>query len=207
MDKVLDKLGIYDLLGVLLSGLIISTFTIVIFIFLNWNLKIQITDSFQFLIISYFVGLVFQELGSKLNCWKILKSVFKTSNDLHICLSRKEINFFMTTMYEKLNLSLSDDNSIVEIYNYCKLFLNDSDKTKQDRKKSLSGMARSLSVYFCFLFVFLLVVSFIKLDKMYFILAIVALVFLYLFYNRYVRFMKMKYVYVLRKYFYDNNNK
>lgn len=152
MDKVLDKLGVYDLIGVLLTGIIISLFTIRILIFFDWNLVIETTDSFQFLVISYFVGLVFQELGSKLNSVNILKSIFKTTNDLQASLSQKEINFYQTTIYEKLNFDLSDDNSIVEIYDYCKSFLNDKDSIKQDRKKSLGGMARSLSIYFLFLF-------------------------------------------------------
>ena len=74
MSVILEKLGIYDLVAVLLTGINISIFTICVFkyiykypIFMNWQIK----ESLFFLVISYFVGIIFQELGSI-----ILKKVF-----------------------------------------------------------------------------------------------------------------------------------
>ena len=66
MNQILDKLGIYDLVGVLLSGISITFFTMIVIWegnpdLLNINLRIQKDEMVPFLIISYFVGLVFQK--------------------------------------------------------------------------------------------------------------------------------------------------
>lgn len=201
MDKILEKLGIYDLIGVMFSGLIIALFTKYIYIFLNLNSKIEVDDTFQLLIISYFIGLVFQEIGSRLNCWKILISIFKPINDLHISLSLKEVEFLMKEAHNKFGFE-NPENHLIEIYNFCKS--KSSSDLDSDRKRSLSGMARSLMIYFLFASIMLIIGFFITLNYMYLMISFLCLCFGWLFYNRYKRFMKMTYVYILRNYYYDN---
>lgn len=67
MSKILDKLGIYDLVAVLLAGISISTFTILVLqliykIPIDTNL--QVNETLLFFVLSYFLGLIFQEISS-----------------------------------------------------------------------------------------------------------------------------------------------
>lgn len=201
MDKILEKLGVYDLIGVMFSGLIILLFTRYICVFLNFKLVIDCNDTFQLLIISYFIGLVFQEIGSRINCWKILKSIFTPVYDLHISLSQKEVDFLFSEAHNKMGLEIAEKH-LMEIYNFCKLKNNiDLDS---DRKQSLGGMARSLMLYFFFAFIMLMISFFTTWRYIYLGIAFLCLCFGWLFYNRYVRFMKMKYVNILRGYCFNN---
>lgn len=201
MDKILERLGIYDLVGVMFSGLIILLLTKYMFAFLNLNLKIDIDDTFQMLIISYFIGLVFQEIGSKLNCWKILISTFKPTGDLHISLLQKEIDFLIEECHIKLGYE-NAANNLVEFYIFCKT--KSHGDLDFDRKQSLSGMARSLMIYFIFSSSMLIIGFFITFDYKYLAILFLCICLSWIFYNRYKRFLKMKYVHVLRSYYCSN---
>lgn len=66
-NNILDKLGIYDLIVLLLSGICITSFSIILYpIVFSDQLTncIKPEDTLAFLAISYFVGLVFQEIGA-----------------------------------------------------------------------------------------------------------------------------------------------
>lgn len=202
MDKVLEKLGLYDLIGVLLSGAIIVLFSIKVSAF--FGVEKNFDFSLSFLVFSYFIGLIFQELGSKLDCWKILKSIFEVKYDLHISLSQKEIDFFSTKVCEMLDIDFNDNN-IIQIYFYCKLSNSSrKDKNDYDMRQSISLMARSLFIYFFILSIVLSGSFFIEFDYKFGCLALVSVVLMLLLYNRYIRFMKMKYVRILREYYYNN---
>lgn len=164
MDKILEKLGVYDLIGVMLSGLIILLFAKYICVFLNFNPTIEFYDTFQKLIISYFIGLVFQEIGSKISCWKILKLTFVPVDDLHISLSQREVDFLFSEAHNKMGFEIAEKH-IIEIYNFCKLKNNSG--SDSDRKQSLGGMARSLMLYFFFTFVILIIAFLITLSYIY----------------------------------------
>lgn len=80
MNQILDKFGIYDLVAVLLSGICIVTFSIIAdkALFQSELLdSLEIDDTLFFLVISYFVGLLFQEVGSALQ-----KEIFQKNNSL-----------------------------------------------------------------------------------------------------------------------------
>ena len=206
MDKILEKLGIYDLMVLLLTGMIILLITIKIMPFFDFNSEIKVDDSFQFIIISYFIGMVFQELGSKLNCRRLLKPVFRISGDLHISLSQKEKDFIVNKVSKELDISFSED-AISQIYNYCKVYYLKTNKTtiEIDKQQSIGGMARSLTIYFLLISLIALVKFFICLDSIYFYIMAISLLFTYIFHNRYVRFFKMRYVLILRSFYYENN--
>lgn len=63
-DKIFERLGIYDVLGVLCPGICMTGATKLILDGIGlqqWSAFIQF-DSWTFLIVSYIVGLVFQEV-------------------------------------------------------------------------------------------------------------------------------------------------
>ena len=66
MDKIFERLGIYDILGVLLSGICMTVTTIcLLHVFYPINgIDYFNIDAWHFLLISYAVGLVFQELAN-----------------------------------------------------------------------------------------------------------------------------------------------
>ena len=81
LDNILSRLGIYDLMGVLYTETIISvTLWFINSVFDIVNLQFQALDvngTFLFIVISYFLGLVFQEVGSFIS-----KSIFFRKNKL-----------------------------------------------------------------------------------------------------------------------------
>lgn len=67
-SAILDKLGIYDLIAVLLPGISILTFSVLVIQYV-YKIEIkglQINETLTFLVLSYFIGLIFQEIGSLL---------------------------------------------------------------------------------------------------------------------------------------------
>ena len=96
MSKILDKLGIYDLVAVLLSGISISTFTILVLQLIykiQIDTNLQVNETLLFFVLSYFLGLIFQEISSfiqKKSTHKnnrLLKAALKTSSNSHIYLT------------------------------------------------------------------------------------------------------------------------
>lgn len=213
MSVILEKLGIYDLVAVLLTGINISIFTICVFkyiykypIFMNWQIK----ESLFFLVISYFVGIIFQELGSiilKKVFFRnnlLLKLCFESSNDSDILLTNKEIQDILNYVNKKLSLNKYEymDNINI-IYNYCKFkVLESGEFPRTDKDQTISAMSRSLSLYFLILFSFLSFSSFQTLNMVYYIASICSALLSILFYKRCVRFTKIRYIYILRLYYY-----
>ena len=85
MDKVLEKLGIYDLVAVLLTGICMVVFSVLIAnAFFQYDVSglLKLENTTYLLVISYFVGLIFQECGSFIQrkCLKrneLLEKVFE----------------------------------------------------------------------------------------------------------------------------------
>ena len=152
MSEILDKLGIYDLVAVLLSGISVLTISLLILQVVynvSVELNLMVNEMLSFLVISYFVGVVLQEVGSLI----VRKTLGKNGRlfnqaivDSYISITEWEKAQIFS--YVKSQLNLKDDNSDV-IYNYCKyrVFKN-SDTSRIDRDQSLSAMSRSLSLYF-----------------------------------------------------------
>lgn len=157
MSKIFDKLGIYDLVAVLLSGICMSTFSILVFQ-LIYNVPVtvdvHVDETILFFVLSYFLGLIFQETGSFIQkkCIyrnnRLLKDALKTSANSHIYLTANEKNGVYSYVIGKLHLNPDAENDNI-IYNYCKSYIVEhKDTTRIDRDQSISSMARSLSLYF-----------------------------------------------------------
>ena len=211
VSKILDKLGIYDLVAVLLSGICIFTFSILVLQLIYKipiDINLQVYETLLFFVLSYFLGLVFQEISSfiqksthKNN--RLLKAALKTSNNSHIFLTDIEKNGVYLYVTEKLNLNPDEDNDNI-VYNYCKFYiLENSDTTRIDKDQSISSMGRSLSLYFALLTFIVFVNCFFQPSIIKIVLVIISVCFSILLYYRCIRFAKLRYINIFRIFYYN----
>lgn len=225
VDTIFDKLGLYDVVAVLLSGVIIVYLSIIFlniyfedFMKLNVCLfELDMVNLFGILIISFLVGIVFQELGSVLFRYymfkndRMLKDVFKESEDKSTSLTLKEKCWIEKNVKNKWDLEENENDYEVNIYNCCKYFLiKNGDMKNADKNQSISALSRSLFIYF-FLSGFLFLgigacKSYIR-DVKYICVIIISFLLAYVLFKRSVRFCKMRYVNILRMFCYDINNR
>ena len=89
------------------------------------------------------------------------------------------------------------------IYNYCKYYMMEKNKTASiDKDQSLSGLSRSLSLYFFLLGIALFVLEDFQMDHKN-LIVVISLAISVLLYFRCIRFAKMRYSKVLRLFYYD----
>jgi len=212
MNKIMDKLGVYDLVAVLLSGISILTFSLWVseMVYdISIDLNLQVNETLSFIVLSYFLGLVFQELGSLMQKKVfhknngLLKAVFKTSANSHIFLTEVEKSGVYSYVIEHLNLDPSQNNDN-EVYNYCKFFIIErGDTARIDKEQSLSAMSRSLSLYFLLLVAVTSIHCLFHPSSMELGLIIISLILGILLYYRCVRFAKLRYTYIFRTFYYS----
>lgn len=214
MNNILDKLGIYDLVGVLLTGISISVFTLFVNqAFYQYQFTLadlsQINETITFLVISYFLGLIFQELGSVCQRHiiyknsRLLKEALKTSDTSHMLLSKKEKQVICTKIEKELHLDKSPNNYNI-IYNYCRFYMiNQGNTSKIDKDQSLAAMSRSFSLYFLILSLFSVGTFLWEHNFLLLTLSGFSLLLSCLFYYRFKRFCLMRYVYIFRYYYYS----
>lgn len=211
MNKILDKFGIYDLVAVLLSGISISSFTLwvlqVIYGF-PLDMNLQVNETLLFFVVSYFGGLIFQEGGSLIQKIfthknnRLLKAALKTENNSHIYLTDVEKIGVYSYIIKKLELDPNEDNDNV-VYNYCKFsIIENGDTTRIDKDQSISAMARSLSLYFTLLALGVLIINLFKPSIASIVLVIISVIFALLLHYRCERLMKLRYIYILRNFYY-----
>lgn len=219
INQVLDKLGIYDLVVVLLSGMCITMFSGLlapVLIQADGVMTPEVGDTVPFLLISYFVGVIFQEIGSLLQKRviqrddKLLKSVFKSGKhpDYSTALTSEEQVGIRHIVRKKMKIDKKEpegsESDIQTIYNYCRLNLNSADNmARADRNQSISGMSRSLSLYFFGIFLVTGLTCLCNQSAKYLCCAIAASLLSILLYFRCIRFAKMRYVYIIRTYYYN----
>ncbi len=209
MNTILDKFGIYDLVAVLLSGISISTFSILILrgIYkVTIDIGFQVNETLTFFVLSYFLGLIFQEAGSFLQNIimddKILKKALDISNRLPIRLTEHEKKEVYSYVIEKLNLDSDEDND-KNVYNYCKYCVSQNENILLDKEQSLGAMSRSLFLYFIVVAVAVIITTFFRPDIVKIILSIIILFFAVLFYYRWIRLIERRYIYIIRTFYYD----
>lgn len=211
MNKILDKFGVYDLVAVLLSGISISTFSILILQVVykvSIDVNLQVNETLTFLVLSYFLGLVFQELGSLIQkkiTYKnngLLKRALNTSNNSHVYLTENEKRGVFSYVTEKLGLNVNENNDNI-VYNYCKFYILESgDTSRIDKDQSLSAMSRSLSLYFIMLSIIILINTLFQPSLLKIILTVLSLAFAVLLYHRCIRFAELRYIYIFRTFYY-----
>lgn len=213
LDNILSRLGIYDLMGVLYTGTIIAvTLWCVNGVFDIVKLQfdsLDVNGTFLFIVISYFLGLVFQEIGSFLS-----KSFFFRKNKLlHTAMGSKESDPYlmseaeMKLLKKKLKEDHSYDNNIADIsyiYNYCKSYcFEHCDVSLIDKDQSIAAMSRSLSVFFSALSVFIFIIVFFNNGIRYIWLVPILMFLAVLMFIRFKRFTIIRYVRILRAYLYQ----
>lgn len=211
MSEALEKLGIYDLMAVLLSGVCITTFSLLadqILFQSQLSNFIKVEETISFLVISYFIGLVFQEIGSFI--YKkliqldktILEKVLDKSNDTSLTLTQEEKDGIKKAVLKRINVQT--DRDIDMVYNYCKFHLISSGSVaRADKDQSTSGLSRSLSLFF---FILAIITTWSAISAQYvayFVYAVGELVLSCLLYYRCRRFVQMRYIYILRSFYYS----
>ena len=212
MESILEKFGIYDIVAVLTTGIGICTFsTLVIQLIykkdLNLNINLIISETIVFFVISYLVGLFFQEAGSIIQnkiVYKddgLLKKVLETSDETHEMLTQKEKEGIYNFVKSKPGMRDSDDKGI---YNYCKFYvISRCDTTRIDKDQSLSAMSRSLSLYFALLALIVLIsMRFYCFDWKKVCLLFISCVTAVILFFRYKRFAKLRYSNIYKIFYY-----
>ena len=231
LNKILVKLGIYDLMAVLFTGIIICTLTVLIVNVLKWNYLLSMFDlkseifelnnSLTFLVISYFIGLIFQEIGSFVQKHivnrnnSLLKKALKVSDNSYMFMTAKERDSVFEHISSKIDCIVNNDQqnclekyNINMVYNYCKHYvMKNIDTSRIDRDQSLSAMARSLYVYFFIMFITTSISFFYcyfsgVLNMMYLIVSVITIFIALLMYNRSCRFAIIRYTYIFRAFYY-----
>lgn len=207
MNMIFEKMEIYDLISVLLSGVTIVILSVLIDDALlnskyQFNTYIKIEDTFLFLVISYFIGIIFQEISSFIynhftkDNRRIIDNVFNKHKNAYQNLSIEEKEGICNIIEKELNLTASVDTDF--LYNYCKFYLISKDNTTRiDKYQSIFGMSRSLSLYFITIFA----LTIFSRDKNWWLI-ISSIVLSVLFSYRCIRFSKMRYTNMFRSYYY-----
>lgn len=165
MNKLFERMGVYDLMGILFSGFTISVVSYVSF---NWcltdiidfDVTHTLAETVLFLFISYLIGTIIQVFSSafiKLNIHKQGKP-----SELYL---EKDISYFKEPDREILlkvlpesygeyfeyfkNIEKTEERAHA-IFDYCKTFLRCRGLSGEiDRIQSLYGLSRNLFTYFC----------------------------------------------------------
>lgn len=214
MDKVLDKLGIYDLVAVLLSGVCAlgtTYFADELIFHLGISQHINPDDTAIFLILSYLFGTVLQELGSL-----ITKSITnKNDRLLKQALDVNRANHYITAIelaqisalvQSKLHLETTPD--INTVYNYCKH--SGGNSPQADKDQSIAAFSRSLALYFFAIAISVLLYALSTSHLCFLFLGIVLFAVALIFWFRSTRFYKLRYAKIVRQFYYiylNENNK
>lgn len=229
VDKVLDKLGLYDIVAVLLSGMVITTLSYLLLTAV-YAINIEALNNgfdsgvvFIFLILSYFIGLVFQELGAlfqftiynlihnkSLAMYKTRKHWEKEKDN-----GQKSYQYITKAEFELLKKKLKNadiddkewnDNTI---FYYCKKYNEKDNANLLEKLKSLGAMSRSFVIYFFIVFVCSLVYYISQQPyqiNLKLFVPIIAFALFLIFYFRFTRFVVMRNTAIFRNYLYSNIN-
>ena len=212
MDAVFEKLGVYELFSIFFAGSVITYSSLMfndryfhINVFLSSN---GLNNTFLFILISCFVGFLFQELGSIANKYII----FRGKGLLKEAYSKEKtgVNHLSTPEFEKLEALFKKNNitDLEEKYNTCKYYIiNNRNTSKIDKDLALSSMSRSFFIYFLIISLLLLIYMIANMDEsivLPFALSVFVSILMFL---RQKRFAIMRYVSIFRTYLYDHNDK
>ena len=144
MDNILSKIGLYDVFGVFMSGLIAVTVSIFLKLPIYFNfMDNDAENTICFLVICYFVGLILQEIGSFIEA-KFTK--FKKTAETKFLNEQKVFdNDHEMKEVEKIAciiLNISEKRSFTEadnfyVYAYCLNYLEA--REKEGKVKRLKG--------------------------------------------------------------------
>lgn len=218
MDSALDKVGLYDFLGVFLSGMllvVVSLYLDLPLVNLIENTNNDIINVILFMLESYFLGLILQESSSAIDKKYFIFREKARSNFLNDDNKIIDNELELKSFRELANkiLSIQDNNHAYSkdeneyVYYQCKAFLETHGKSdKVNRINSLYAMSRSLIVslpsclisYFICNIKSLGVQSFLCVQS--FIVIFIMALLIFIFYRRTKRFSTCKVRVILRHY-------
>ena len=211
MDAVFEKLGVYELFSIFFAGSVITYSSIMfndryfnIDIFLSSN---GLNNTFLFVLISCFVGFLFQELGSIVNKYII----FRGKGLLKEAYSKEKagVNHLSTQEFMKLEALFKNNNStdLEEKYNTCKYYIRKNGNTSRiDKDLALSSMSRSFFIYFFIISLVLLIYMIANMDESLVLPFVLSVFVSALMFLRQKRFAIMRYVSIFRVYLYDHKD-
>ena len=208
MDKLLDRLGIYDLFGVLIPGFI-SLFSILYYLgfcdIVLWKNLFNNKIGVDKVVVSYLIGNILNVLGHTLERKHSKKSLYKYLDQDNKIFSSFEKSIYRDVLKEVMNISgeIKEEESDY-FYCYCYECLSAWGKSaKADMFESLCGMNRSLYVFYLLAFGFLFIIEIcikrVKIQKKLIVLVLVAIL-AYTFRKREIRFKESRIKVTLRTY-------
>jgi len=207
-DKVLDKLGLYDLIGVLLPGVIACAVSLVVdeaLLRVGLSRYLNADDLFIFLLMGYLIGVILQELGSLAMKFldkgeRMLHKALEPLDNARTHISREEWNLIESSVAARLCKEKPISKNL--LYNHCKNA--GGNNTQADKDQSIAAMSRSLAVYFALLAALLTGYSLAAKEFYIIVLACVSLSLMLLFWKRSERFYIIRYIRIVRAYYYQN---
>lgn len=155
MESILKKIDFYELFSIFFAGSIITYLSILICHYhlgISLNYRINVSSTLLYILISCFVGFIFQEIGSFVvknivySKNKLVKKAYAANDNNNYMLSTSEFNKLEEIFKEK------DIKDVVMKYNLCKYYLqNKGNTTTMDKDLALSSMSRSFAI--CFIMV------------------------------------------------------
>lgn len=210
MSDVLEKLGIFDLLAVLLTGVSVLTVSLLVFEAVCLNaveVELETEKALPFFVLSYLCGIALQEIGSRMEkqhfhggIWTVFERDMLAADD------------YLSDTYQYLKKTLGAPESTEGtdthhniVYDYCKRYAQEKKATSQiDRFTCICVMSRSLSLYFCLLAYVLLLLAILDFSWLKVLSLAISASLCVLFYRRFERFSEIRYRSVFQVYYYDN---
>ena len=218
MSKILEKLGVYDLLVLLFAGIIALSATIFIdkTVLAQKILKdVIVEETFPILLSSYLVGLVLNEVSSLLYVYvfnknnRLVKSAVRVNRVWQPVLEQSEKRVIKNMLSQIPELSkegrIGRKICWPLAYEYCKVRMRAEDLTRNERDQYTAGISRSLALYCAILTVLLTIYSILTHTNENWIYILISLLLMLLFHHRYVRFTYMRYIRTFRSYCYREN--
>ena len=205
-DKVFDKLGLYDLIGVLLPGVIACAVSLIIdeaLIGFGLNRYLNPDDLFIFLLVGYLAGVILQELGSLAMMFldrgqRMLHKALTPLDDSKIHISTEEWDLIESSVAMKLSKEKPIDKNL--LYNHCKNAGGNTMLAANDQ--SVAAMSRSMAVYFSILSLLLMGGVLVTKEFGEIVAACMSLSLALLLWKRSERFYVIRYIRIVRAYYY-----
>lgn len=207
MNEIFDKLGLYDLVAVLLSGISMVVVTLIANQYI-WKISSDkwgiLDNSLIFIVTCYLVGVIFQEIGSQIMGYifrndKLLKEAMgvKVKNPE----AYKDYKYMLTETERKQLNDIFDGIDDLYKYNFCRFYLLRKKKgmSRPDKDQAIAAFSRSMIFYLIGLVFFIIMYG--RADVWVQVIGVIVTVASgTLFYCRYIRFTKMRYVYIMRNF-------
>ena len=212
MSDVLEKLGIFDLLAVLLTGVSVMTVSLLVFEAMcldSVNIELDIEKALPFFVLSYLCGIALQEIGSLIEkkrfeggIWTVFEKDILDTNSSEKAYLRYT---YLRDTYQYLRETLGAENSTEGadthnniVYDYCKRHAQKKQAMSQiDRFTCVCVMSRSLSLYFCLLAGVLLLLAILDFSCLEALLFAISASPCVLFYHRFEKSLKIRYLCLL----------